>query len=232
MITEPQKIASNPYFYSVKWPWPNYWLWLGPVIDFENGQTWPNYWLHSIYIYISLSLSLSVLPFLALPFLFSLPLSLSLFFSVSLSLPQCLSISRFLSITLTLSVSLSKIAEILCLAASHTHIDHFSTQVLSALRRCYGLAANTALKIRASALSFNFGLSGGNSSKDTRINHWLVTTYMTANMWPLDDGHKNDQQKAPRLFLKIFTLARYRFLGVSVSDLCIFLLPFRDKNIT
>ena len=43
MITEQKKSPETPIFIVRKWPWPSYWLWLGPVIDFENPQTWPSY---------------------------------------------------------------------------------------------------------------------------------------------------------------------------------------------
>ena len=45
-----KKSPETPIFIVRKWPWTSYWLWLGPVVDFENPQTWTSYWLHSIYM--------------------------------------------------------------------------------------------------------------------------------------------------------------------------------------
>ena len=49
-----KKSPKTPIFIVRKRPWTSYWLWLGPVTDFENPQTWTSYWLHSIYIYIAI----------------------------------------------------------------------------------------------------------------------------------------------------------------------------------
>ena len=38
MITEQKKSPETPIFIVWKWPWPSYWLWLGPVIDFDLAQ--------------------------------------------------------------------------------------------------------------------------------------------------------------------------------------------------